>query len=69
MFTEQIGADGVVVEVGRLDRATQRVDKCHVRLGPGGVELDPLALRYAWPSELDLTARLAGLRLHARWGG
>jgi SAM-dependent methyltransferase len=25
--------------------------------------------RYVWPSELDLMARLAGLRLRARWGG
>jgi hypothetical protein len=64
-----IGPDGVSVEVGRFDRATQRVDKCHVRLGAGGVAVDPLALRYIWPSELDLMARLAGLRLRDRWGG
>jgi SAM-dependent methyltransferase len=54
-----IGPDGVTVEV----------DKCHVGLSGEGVHLDPLALRYIWPSELDLMARLAGLRLHARWGG
>lgn len=66
---EHIGPDGVTVEVGRFDRVTQRVDKCHVALDGGGVRLDPLALRYIWPSELDLMARLAGLRLHARWGG
>ena len=64
-----VGPDGVTVEVGRYDRATQRVDKCHVRLGAGGVAVDPLALRYVWPSELDLMARLAGLRLRHRWGG
>jgi SAM-dependent methyltransferase len=64
-----IGPDGVTVEVGRYDRATQRVDKCHVRLGAGGVAVDPLVLRYVWPSELDLMARLAGLRLRDRWGG
>jgi hypothetical protein len=29
----------------------------------------PGAVRYAWPSELDLMARLAGLRLRERWGG
>ena len=63
----QMRADGVTVEVGRYDRATQRVDKCHVGLGPGGVTVDPLALRYVWPSELDLMARLAGLRLRDRW--
>ena len=66
---EAIGPDGVTVEVGRFDRATQRVDKCHVRLGAAGFAVDPLALRYIWPSELDLMARLAGLRLRDRWGG
>ena len=29
----------------------------------------PVEIRYAWPSELDLMARLAGLRLRERWGG
>jgi SAM-dependent methyltransferase len=66
---EHIGPGGVTVEVGRFDRVTQRVDKCHVGLDGAGVQLDPLALRYVWPSELDLMARLAGLRLRARWGG
>ena len=34
----------------------------------GGIETIPIELRYAWPSELDLMARLAGLRLRERWG-
>jgi hypothetical protein len=29
----------------------------------------PGSVRYAWPSELDLMARLAGLRLREHWGG
>ncbi|HTF48988.1 MAG TPA: hypothetical protein VK735_16195 [Pseudonocardia sp.] len=66
---EQVGPRGVTVEVGRYDRVTQRVDKCHLGFSASGVALDPLALRYIWPSELDLMARLAGLRLLARWGG
>jgi SAM-dependent methyltransferase len=64
-----IDPDRVSVEVGRFDRVTQRVDKCHIGLTGAGVRLDPLALRYVWPSELDLMARLAGLCLRARWGG
>jgi SAM-dependent methyltransferase len=66
----ELGPRGLRIETGRFDRATQRVDKCHVHLGgDGGVRLDPLALRYVWPSELDLMARLAGLRLRERHGG
>jgi hypothetical protein len=37
--------------------------------GASGVRLDPLVLRYVWPSELDLMARLAGLSLRVRHGG
>ncbi len=34
-----------------------------------GVRLYPVQVRYAWPSELDLMARLAGMRLRERWAG
>jgi SAM-dependent methyltransferase len=34
-----------------------------------GIMLLPVQLRYAWPSELDLMARLAGLRLRQRYSG
>jgi hypothetical protein len=40
-----------------------------VLLSAGDVRLYPVELRYAWPSELDLMARLAGLQLRERWGG
>jgi hypothetical protein len=39
-----------------------------VTLRDGGVQLLPVEIRYAWPSELDLMARLAGLRLRDRFG-
>jgi SAM-dependent methyltransferase len=35
--------------------------------GSGGVRLFPIVHRYAHPSELDLMARLAGMRLEQRW--
>jgi hypothetical protein len=38
-------------------------------LSAKGVEVTPIVCRYAWPSELDLMARLAGLRCTQRWGG
>ncbi len=33
----------------------------------GRASLLPLPMRYAWPAELDLMARLAGLELRERW--
>ncbi len=38
-------------------------------LRPGGVGTYPVDIRYAWPSELDLMGRLAGLELAERWAG
>jgi hypothetical protein len=38
-------------------------------IGAAGIRLYPVEIRYAWPSELDLMARLAGMRLRERWGG
>ena len=34
-----------------------------------GAHLRPVALRYCWPSELDLMAQQADLRLRERHGG
>jgi SAM-dependent methyltransferase len=51
------------------DPVAQRVDFQNVFLGPDGVRLQPGVVRYAWPAELDLMGRLAGLRLRERWGG
>jgi SAM-dependent methyltransferase len=61
--------DRVRLEASRHRPVEQRVDGQHVVITGGGVRLVPVALRYAWPSELDLMARLAGLRLRHRWGG
>jgi hypothetical protein len=47
----------------------QVLEESHVVLSPDGVRLYPIVTRYAWPSELDLMARIAGLRLKERLGG
>jgi hypothetical protein len=65
----QLDRDRVVLEVGRYDPVTQLLEKSHVTFDEAGVRLNPLVLRFAWPSELDLMARLAGLHLQSRWGG
>jgi SAM-dependent methyltransferase len=67
--TTHLGVDQARLDLARHDPVAQRVDFQHVVLTDGGVRLYPGAIRYAWPSELDLMARLAGLRLRERWGG
>ncbi|MGZ7036093.1 MAG: class I SAM-dependent DNA methyltransferase [Ilumatobacteraceae bacterium] len=66
---EAIGVAEVRLDVGRHDPVTQRLDESHVVLTREGVRLYPIVTRYAWPSELDLMARIAGLRLKRRWSG
>jgi SAM-dependent methyltransferase len=66
---EAIEVDEVRLDVLRHDAATQMLEESHVSLSQTGVRLDPVVQRYAWPSELDLMARIAGLRLKERWGG
>jgi hypothetical protein len=66
---EAVQIDEVRLDVLRHDAAAQIIDESHVSLSRAGVHLNPVVQRYAWPSELDLMARIAGLRLKGRWGG
>ncbi|MFN2132949.1 MAG: class I SAM-dependent DNA methyltransferase, partial [Anaerolineae bacterium] len=66
---EAIEVDEVRLDVLRHDPATQTIEESHVSLSQAGVRLNPVVQRYAWPSELDLMARIAGLRVKGRWGG
>jgi SAM-dependent methyltransferase len=65
---EQIEVDEVRLDVARHDPVTQLLEESHVTLTSDGVRLNPIVTRYAWPSELDLMGRIAGLRLKERWG-
>ena len=56
------------VTLSRHDPVAQRITGQHVSLTDGSVRLLPVEVRYAWPSELDLMARLASLRLRERHG-
>jgi len=67
--TSSITNDAVSIQTARLDPVAQTITGQQVVAGAGGVRLYPVKLRYAWPSELDLMARLAGLRLRERRGG
>jgi hypothetical protein len=66
---EALGVDEVTLDVGRHDPVKQLLEESHMVLTREGVRLFPIVCRYAWPSELDLMARIAGLRLKERYSG
>ena len=66
---EAIEIDEVRLDVAQHDPVTQLLHENHVSISTEGVRLNPIVTRYIWPSELDLMARIAGLRLKERWGG
>jgi SAM-dependent methyltransferase len=51
------------------DVASQGLISHHYALTDGDLEAVSMPFRYVWPSELDLMARLAGMRLRERWRG
>ncbi|MDE2823900.1 MAG: class I SAM-dependent methyltransferase [Chloroflexota bacterium] len=57
----------VRMDVSIHDPKNQVVDFRHIDLREERIKMYPGRLRYAWPSELDLMACLAGLRLRERW--
>jgi len=65
----RVETDRIQLDAARLDPLTQRVTSQHILIGAEGIVLLPVQLRYAWPSELDLMARLAGLAVRERFGG
>jgi SAM-dependent methyltransferase len=65
---EAIETDHLKLDVARYDPLSQLLVETHVTLSPAGIQLNPIVTRYAWPAELDLMARIAGLRLRERWG-
>lgn len=65
----RVESDLVALETSIHDPVGQRVASQHVLFEDGEVRTYPADIRYAWPSELDLMARLADLELRHRWGG
>lgn len=68
----QVGPEDLRLEATVHDPVEQRITSTFVVVSEQGTQLYPVALRYAFPSELDLMAALAGLELesrHAGWRG
>jgi len=65
--TIHVDDDLVRLEATQHDPVSQQVISQHVLLSEDGSRMYPIKIRYAWPSELDLMAKIAGLSLQHRW--
>ncbi len=65
----EIELDSVRIEISKHDHSTQLLETQIATFSANGIRMRPIRLRYAYPPELDLMAKLAGLRLRERWGG
>ena len=66
-MARRVTTDQVVLDISQHNAADQHVVSQQVVITEGNIRLYPVQIRYCWPSELDLMARLAGLRLRERW--
>ena len=57
------------IGVDEYDARTQRLVSHHFTLVGGRWERFSVPFRAVWPAELDLMARIAGMRLRERWSG
>ncbi|MGB0386471.1 MAG: methyltransferase domain-containing protein [Ardenticatenaceae bacterium] len=67
VHAEHVGATDVVFDVARYDPVTQLLEENHVRLTENGIKMNPIVCRLITPGEMDLMARIAGLRLVERF--
>ena len=67
VHAEHVGTNTVVLDVARYDPITQLLEENHVRLTTQGITMSPIVCRLITPGEMDLMARIAGLRLVKRF--
>jgi len=67
--TTKIEDNFASVRFGLHDSVNQLIKIQYIDFTPQGLNFRPNRLRYIWPSEMDLMARIAGLKLRVRWGG
>ncbi len=67
MVPYRVSSTGWAFDV--YDVATQAPTSNYISVVDGHGEYRSIPFRYVWPSELDLMAQIAGLRLRERWDG
>jgi SAM-dependent methyltransferase len=69
VMARAVTEDSATIEVSVHDAVGQRVTTQDITFDAAGAHLRPVAIRYAWPAELDLMAGQAGLTLAERYAG
>jgi SAM-dependent methyltransferase len=64
-----VALDEARLSAHRYDAMTQILDVNHLRISTAGITISPISLRLVYPGELDLMARIAGLRREHRLAG
>lgn len=67
VHTEYIGQATVGLDVARYDPVTQLLEENHIRFTTQGITMSPIVCRLITPGEMDLMARIAGMRLVQRF--
>jgi SAM-dependent methyltransferase len=67
VHAEHVGTKTVVLDVARYDPVTQLLEENHIRLTANGITMQPIVCRLITPGEMDLMARIAGMRLVDRF--
>lgn len=67
VHAEHVGSDVVGLDVARYDPTTQLLEENHIEITSQGVTMSPIVCRLITPGEMDLMARIAGMRLVQRF--
>ncbi|MCD4702399.1 MAG: class I SAM-dependent methyltransferase [Candidatus Aegiribacteria sp.] len=63
----EVGENRVKIDISQHNPLKQLITSQHLILTDNGIRLYPVTIRYTWPSELDMMARVAGMKLVDRW--
>jgi SAM-dependent methyltransferase len=67
VHAEHVGMDTVRLDVARYDPVTQLLEENHIGFTANGITMNPIVCRLITPGEMDLMARIAGMRLVQRF--
>jgi hypothetical protein len=62
-----VGKETVSLDVARYDPVTQLLEENHIEFTTQGITMSPIVCRLITPGEMDLMARIAGMRLIQRF--